>query len=66
MHDLSTYDQNVTTTATDLHSTGCLVVCFPGMTSSLAKIKQIIGCTLSDAFSKIFIFLMFLNIQIDW
>ena len=31
------------------HSTGCLVVCFPGMTSSLAKSKQI-GCTLSYAF----------------
>jgi len=35
------------------------------MTSSLAKSKQIIGCALSDAFSKILLFLMFLNIQID-
>jgi len=32
------------------HSTGCLVVCFPGMTLSLAKSKQIIGCALSDAY----------------
>jgi len=31
-------------------STGCLVVCFPGMTSSLARGKQIIECALSDAF----------------
>jgi len=36
------------------------------MMASLAKSKQIIGCALSDAFfSKIFLFLMFLNIQID-
>jgi len=48
------------------HSTGCLVVCFSGMMSSLAKSKQIIGCALSDAFSPRFsYFLMFLNIQID-
>jgi len=48
------------------HSTGCLVVCFPGPNSSLAKSKQIIGCALSDAFFlKFSYFLMFLNIQID-
>jgi len=29
---------------------GYLVVCFPGMTSSLAKSKQIMGCALSDIF----------------
>jgi len=43
-------------------SIGCLVLCFHGMTSSLAKSKQIIGCTLSDAFFQFFFyFLMFLN-----
>jgi len=48
------------------HSIGCSVVCFPGMTSSLAKSKQIIGCALSDAFFvKFSYFLMFLDIQID-
>jgi len=45
------------------HSIGCLVACFPGMTSSLAKSKQI-GCALTDAFFN-FLFSMFLNIQID-
>jgi len=30
-------------------------VCFPGMTLSLAKSKQIIGCELSDAFFKNFL-----------
>jgi len=35
------------------HSTGCLVVCFPDMMSSLAKSKQIIGCALSGTFSQI-------------
>jgi len=34
--------------------------------SSLTKSKQIVGSALPDAFfSKIFLFLMFLNIQID-
>ena len=41
------------------HSTGCLLVCFPGMTSSLAKSKQFVGSALSDFSSKIFLFLIF-------
>jgi len=32
------------------HSTGCLVLCFPGMTSSIAKSKQIFECARSDVF----------------
>jgi len=40
-------------------------LCFPGMTSLLSKSKQIILRTLTRFFSTIFLFLMFLNIQID-
>ena len=40
--------------------------CFPGMTASLAKNTQIIGCTISAAFFlKFSYFSMFLNIQTD-
>ena len=65
--NLSTFDQNVTTTAIGLQSTlNRLVGCFPAMMSSLAKSKQIIGCALSDAFFlKFSYFLMFFKIQID-
>jgi len=48
------------------HSTGCSLVCFPGMTSSLAKSKQIIGTHFQTLFLKFSYFLMFLNIQIDF
>ena len=41
-------------------------LCFPGMTPSLAKSKQIIGEHFYMLFSAIFLSLMFLNIQIDW
>jgi len=40
----------------------CLFSWYDVITS---KSKQIIGCALSDVFSKIFLFLIFLNIQID-
>jgi len=66
--NLSTYDQNVTTTAIGLQSTlnrlfGCLFSWYDVIT---CKSKQIIGCALSDVFfSKISYVLMFLNIQID-
>ena len=43
-----------------------IVVCFPGMTSSLPKSKQTIGCALSNAFFLQFsYFLMFLNIHVQ-
>jgi len=38
------------------HSTGCLIACFPGMTSLLPKVNRSSGCALSDVFSKIFLF----------
>jgi len=38
------------------HSRGCLVVCIPGMTSSLAKSTQIIGAHLKTLSSKTFLF----------
>ena len=41
-------------------------LCFPGMTSSLVKSKQIIAAHFSTLFSVIFSSLMFLNIKIDW
>jgi len=47
------------------HSTGCLVVCFPGMTSLLVKVNKSSGAHFQRLFSKIVLFLMFLNIQID-
>jgi len=37
------------------HSTGCVWLCFPGMTSSLAKGKQIIGAQFPTLFSTIFL-----------
>jgi len=46
------------------HSIGCLVV-FPGMTSSLAKSKQIIGAHFQTFLLQLSYFLMFLNIQIE-
>jgi len=47
------------------HSTGCLIVCFPGMTSLLPKVNRSSGAHFQTFFSKIFLFLTFLNIQID-
>ena len=38
-----------------LTQTGCVVVCFPGMTSSLAKSKQIIGAHFQTLFCTIFL-----------
>ena len=56
--NLSMYDQNVTTTTIGLsqHSTGCLVVCFPGMTSSLAKVNKSSDAHFQMLFSKIVLF----------
>ena len=49
------------------HSTGCLIVCFPGMTSSLPKVNRSSGAHFQTFFfSKIFLFLIFLSIQIDF
>jgi len=47
------------------HSTGCLIVCFPGMTSLLPKVNISSGAHFQTFFSKMFLFLTFLNIQID-
>jgi len=65
--NLSTYVNSVATTAIGVQSTlnrlfGCLFSWYDVITS---KSKQIIRCTPSDAFSKIVLFLTFLNIQID-
>jgi len=38
------------------HSTGCLIVCFPGMTSLLAKVNRSSGAHFQTFFSKIFLF----------
>jgi len=43
----------------------CSLVCFPGMTSSLAKVNKSLGTHFRALFLKFPIFLMFLNIQID-
>ena len=49
-----------------LNTRQAIWLCFPGVISSIAKSKQIIGCALSDAFFlKFSYFLMFVNIQID-
>ena len=47
------------------HSTGCSIACFPGMTSLLPKVNRSLGAQFQTFFSKIFFFLIFLNIQID-
>ena len=47
------------------HSTGCLVVCFPGMMSSLAKVNKSSGAHFQMLFSKNVLFFMFLHIQIE-
>ena len=39
------------------HSTGCLIVCFPGMTSLLPKVNKSSGAHFQTFFSKIFLFL---------
>ena len=46
------------------HSTGCLIVCFPGMTSLLPKVKDHRVRTFRRFFLKFSYFLIFLNIQI--
>jgi len=43
----------------------CSVVCFPGMTSSLAKVNKSSGAHFRALFLKFPNFLMFLSIQID-
>jgi len=43
----------------------CSLVCFPGMTSSLAKVNKSSGAHCLAIFLKFSNFLMFLNIQID-
>jgi len=45
--------------------TACSLVCFPGMTSSLAKVNKSFGVHFLALFLKFPKFLMFLNIQID-
>jgi len=48
------------------HSTGCLIVCFPGMTLLLAKVNKSSGVHFQTPFfTKLSYFLTFLNIQID-
>ena len=47
------------------HSTGCLIVCFPGMTSLLLKVNRSSGAHIQAFFLKFSYFLTFLNIQID-
>ena len=47
------------------HSTGCLVVCFSGMMSSFAKVNKSSGAHFQMFFSKMVLFLMLLNIEID-
>ena len=47
------------------HSTCCLIACFPGMTSLLPKVNRSSGAHFQTFFSKIFLFLIFLNIEID-
>ena len=46
-------------------SIACSLVCFPGMTSSLAKVNKSSGAHFLALFLKFPIFLMILNIQID-
>ena len=43
----------------------CSLVCFPGMTSSLAKVNELSGAHFLALFLQFPNFLMFLNIQID-
>jgi len=43
----------------------CFLVCFPGMTSLLAKVNKSSGAHFLALFLKFTNFLMFLNIQID-
>ena len=38
------------------HSTGCLIVCFPGMTSLLPKVNRSLGAHFQTFFLKIFLF----------
>jgi len=40
-------------------------LCFPGMMSLLVKIKEVIMRTFKHFIPTIFLFLMFLNVQID-
>jgi len=47
------------------HSTGCLIACFPGMTSLLPKVNRPSGAHFQRFFLKFSYFLIFLNIQID-
>ena len=48
------------------HSTGCLIACFPGMTSLLPKVNRSSGAHFQTfSFLKFSYFLIFLNIQID-
>jgi len=44
----------------------CSIVCFPGMTSSLAKVNKSLGAHFLALFLKFLNFLMCLNIQIDF
>jgi len=46
------------------HSTGCLIVCFPGMTSLLPKVNRSSGAHFQTFFLKFSYFLIFLDIQI--
>ena len=48
------------------YSIGCLVVCFPGMISSLAKVNKSLDAHFQTLFSKIVLFFIFLNFQIDF
>jgi len=47
------------------HSTSCLIVCFPGMTSLLPKVNRSSGAHFQTFFLKFSYLLIFLNIQID-